>query len=222
MPLKSNFPYDTSTSPNYELTYFVFSYATHVTICVCVRLAMTCAGKFSFLSDLLRQVGFDALFFGSCFNISAHFDILKNSFDGDKAKFVKYHQEVLDIAKDLDRLAKPAVLAQFLISSMLLCVIGFQIVTLEDFYRKIIVVIFGFAVIIQLFTYALGGQLVMDKAALVADNFYQLDRDLLIIMARTQKPLKIKAGFYETNLPTFSTILSSAASLITLFQSLAE
>jgi 7tm Odorant receptor len=105
---------------------------------------------------------------------------------------------------------------------MLLCVIGFQIVVLESLIEKVIASIFGAAIIIQMFIYSFGGQLIADKSSSVAENFYENDKDFIIIIARSQKAAKINAGFYQANLPTFSSILSSAASLITLLQSFIE
>lgn len=177
------------------------------------------------LSETSNQVGVDALFLGLCLNICAHFDILRNSlkdFDGDTKKFVSDHQTVLDLAENLNHLFKPIVFAQFAISSMLLCVLGFQIVMVENFFKKIIFIGFGFSVIIQLFSYSFGGQLIKDKSSAVADHLYAIKKDIVIIIARSQKPIEIAAGIYEANLPTFRLILSSAGSWITLLKSLVE
>lgn len=164
----------------------------------------------------------DSLFFGLSLNICAHFDFLRVSFNGDKKKFAQRHKIILELAEDLNKFYQPVVLVQFLISSTLLCVIGFQLVVLESFFKRIICAIFGFGIIIQLFIYSYGGQIIIDKSSAVADDFYQLDRDLIIIIARAQKAQTIKSGFYEANLPTFKSILGAAASLITLLKSFIE
>lgn len=62
----------------------------------------------------------------------------------------------------------------------------------------------------------------MDKSSSVADDFYEIDRDLIIIIARSRREVKVTAGFYEATLPTFRAILSSTASLITILRSLLE
>jgi odorant receptor len=155
-------------------------------------------------------------------NICAHFDFLRESFDGDKKKFIKKHQELLSLADEIDRLFKPIIFAQFMISSMLLCVLGFQLVMHRDLFKRLVVTVYGLAIIVQLFYYSYGGQLVMDKSSSAADNLYQLDKDFTMVIARAQKPCVIKAGFYEASSATFTTILSSAASLITLLQSFTE
>lgn len=169
------------------------------------------------------QVAVDSLFFGFCLNLCAHFDILrKSSNEIDKSDFIKYHQKILNLSADLNNLVKPVVLTQFLISSLLLCVIGFQLVMVESVFKKIVALVFGCAIIIQLFVYSFGGQQIMDKSLSVALEIYQLDKDYRLIILRSQRALKIQAGFYHACLPTFRAILSSAASLMTLLKSLVE
>jgi hypothetical protein len=104
-------------------------------------------------------------------------------------------------------------------SSNLLCVIGFQLVVHQNFLNRIEDFTFGLAIIIQLFIYSSGGQLIMDKSLSVADNLFEIDKDFILIIKRAQRPSLIKAGFYKASLPLFTSILSSAASLITLLQS---
>lgn len=162
------------------------------------------------------------MFFGSCLNICAHFDILRESFDGDKKKFIKKHQQLLALIEKLKKLYEPIILAQFLITSLLLCVLGFQLVMFHTFLKRIVVAFFGLAMVIQLFVYTYGGQLVMDKSVSVADNLYQTDKDLIVIIARSHKASIIKSGFYVASSETLTSILSSAASLITLLKSFLE
>lgn len=92
----------------------------------------------------------------------------------------------------------------------------------EGIFKKIVALVFGLAIIIQLFVYSFGGQQIMDKSLSVTLEIYQADRDNRFIVLRTMKPVKIRAGFYHASLPTFRAILSSAASLITLLKSFVE
>jgi hypothetical protein len=97
--------------------------------------------------------------------------------------------------------------------------IGFQLLMQENPSKFCEDLIVGVAVMIQLFIYSYGGQLIMDKSSSVADNFYTLDQEFVMIIARAQKASKIEAGFYKASLPLFTTIMNSAASLITLLKS---
>lgn len=163
------------------------------------------------------------MFFGLCLSICAHFDIARISlgnFDGDKKKFVQNHQTILDLAEGLNQLFKPIVFVEFAMISMLLCVCGFQVVMTESFFGKMISLGFGSFSVFQLFSYSFGGQLISERSSAVADHLYTIDRDSLIIIARSRKPVLIEAGFYQADLPTFRIFLSSAASLITLLHSI--
>lgn len=89
----------------------------------------------------------------------------------------------------------------------------------ENPFKKFIAALYAFSVIVQLFAYSFGGQIIKDKSSSVAENFYLIDKDFAIIIARTQRATVIKAAFYEATLPSFLSVLSSASSLITLLQS---
>lgn len=156
---------------------------------------------------------------GTCLSVCAHFDFLAKSYDGDKKKFSERHQKLLDLAEDLCSVMRPVVFMQFGISAMLLFVLGFQVVMEEDVLKRFVAASFGLSIIIQLFVYSLGGQMILDKSSAVADDFYETDIDLVIIIARAQNPIKVTAWFYEVSFPTLSAILSSAGSLITMLKS---
>lgn len=171
--------------------------------------------------DNLTQA-IDSVFFGCILNICAHFDILRESYNGDKKKWIQDHQAIISLAEELIELFKPLILVQFFISSMALCGMGVQLTLSDSIVKQIIALNFGFAMMIQLFIYCFGGQLILDKSSSVADDFYELDKDFIIIIARGQKALTVKAGIYEATLPNFSVILNSAASLITLMKSFSK
>lgn len=161
----------------------------------------------------------DSLFFGSCLNVCTHFEILRESFVGDKKKFINRHQMLSEFTENFTKLFKVVIFSQLFCSSMQLCVLGFQLVAIRSFYHRAVVAVFGLAIIIQLFIYCYGCQLILDKTTEVADHLYVLDKDFVIIIARAHKGKKVKAWFYDPSLSTMSAILSSAASLITLLRS---
>lgn len=161
----------------------------------------------------------DTLFFCLCLNVCEHFEFLKRSYDNDKKIFTERHGKLLNLSKTLCHLVKPVIFVQFVISSMLLCVLAVQLVVHDSFIKRLHAASFGFSVIIQLFVYSFGGQLIMDKSSSVADDFYEFDRDFTIIIPCSRRPVKVTAWFYEATLPTFSSILSSTASLFTILKS---
>lgn len=114
---------------------------------------------------------------------------------------------------------KPIVFDQLLTTNMLLCVIGFQLVEIQGFFEKLTAAFFGVAVIVELFVYAFGGQIILNKSSEIGSQLYDMDKEVVMVIAKAQQPLIIKAWLYEANLPTFTAILNSAASLITILKS---
>jgi hypothetical protein len=215
IPNDSEFFYEIGQSPAYELTLFIFTCQTYTVVVMSVSEKSLQSGEAS--RHFHSQVGVDSFFYCSCSNLSAHFEILSESYDGDKKKFIEKHQTILSLTEELNDIFKPVVFIQFLISSTLLCVLGFQLVMLQGIKERIVVVTFAMAVIIQLFIYAYGGQIV-DTSESVADDLYHSDRDLVAIIARSQKTAKISSGFFTANLKTFADILTSAHSLIAVLK----
>ncbi|CAO1433248.1 unnamed protein product [Diamesa tonsa] len=203
MPTKAAFPYDISISPNYEFSY----------ILICV--AMFCI--------VFSSISVDSLFIGFCLNICAHFQIIRSSTfkeDFNYKSFIKCHQEIIVLCNDLNEIYVPVIFTQFLVCSVLLCGIGFQLVMTPDIFKILVLLAFSSAILIQLFIYAYGGTLIMEESGAVADNIYS--KELLLSIQIANKKRCIKSGFYTASLPTFVTIISSAGSYITLLQSLAE
>jgi odorant receptor len=202
LPFKVWSFYDATKHPAYEITYVAHSLAVYVFVLV--------------------NVGIETLFFTCCLNICTHFDILRESFDGDKKKFVENHLKIHEIAVELNQVYKPMIFIGYSICSMLLCVLGFQFVVHESFSKKFEDFFLATTVATALFVYAFGGQLIMDKSSLVAVDFYELDRDFVFIIQRVQQPLIIQSVYFELTLPSFTAIMNSAGSLITLLQSFLE
>ena len=169
---------------------------------------------------MFLQIGIDSLFFGSCLHLYALFDLLGKSFDGDKPKFVRRHQVLLDLADELKHAIKPVVFTVYFINSLILCIVGFQFLMIDDLAVRFIALCMGCSYLIQTWIYSLGGQLVKDKSSSVAENFYQLDKDHVVIIARAQKPAVIKAWMYNAEVTTFCQVLNTTASFMTVLKSL--
>jgi gustatory receptor len=147
------------------------------------------------------------------------FDVLRESFDGDKKKFVKKHLQLLELVKELNDIFKEIVFCQFLLSSMLLCVLGFQVVAVKSVASMIVPAVYSFTIIIQLFVYSFGGQHIVDTSDAVSKNIYKVDRDSTVIIARPHQRTLIKSVFFTADLPSFLFIIRSTGSLITMLKS---
>lgn len=111
------------------------------------------------------------------------------------------------------------VFISYLLGSIQICLAGFRIVMDQSLMLRAIDTSYCMIVTLQLLMYSYCGELIIENSSVVADEFYQLDRDYLIIIARAQKTAIIRSGFYTADLPTFTAILSSAGSLLTLLKS---
>lgn len=128
MTLKTSFMYDILVSPNYEITYLWFVQCTYLAA--------------------IGSVGMDCLFYGSSFNISSHFQIIQqkirnmnfgrvvvqhesrigtNVVTEEFKDIIKYHQKVLDICEKFENLYSAVLFMQFMVTSVQLCVIAFQL-----------------------------------------------------------------------------------------------
>lgn len=164
----------------------------------------------------------DSLFFGICFHLSGHFWILKDSFDGDKKKFINTHQNLIEFARRLNIQFRALVFAKFLYGATIICVLGFQVLMTDGFVMRFIASNYIVAIFVQLLFYALGGQLIMSSSGAIADSIITVDKDCLLIIARAQKPSSIHAWFYNADLATYQTILASAASFFTVLKSVSD
>lgn len=133
------------------------------------------------------------------------------------------HQELLDLAEELQELYKPVLFVQFLITGLLLCLVTVQIFIAEKLFNYWLVYVIPFTTVVmtQLFLFCYGGQMLNDASSSVGKSFYDLDKDFLIIMTRALQPSKISDWFYTANLPVFAAIVNSAYSYISILQSLA-
>jgi hypothetical protein len=127
--------------------------------------------------------------------------------------------ELLELSEALKQTYKQIIFLQFMNISTLLCVLGFQVVVVDSVAGRIVPAVYGLTMLIQLLVYAFGGQLVLDKSKAVAENLYEIDRDMIIMIARPFKPVVMKSGFFKADLPTFVSIKNAAGSLITMLKS---
>jgi hypothetical protein len=118
------FFYDVSSSPAYELTYIVMCFAI--------------------FSVIFGAVAVDTLYSSSIIILCSHFKIIQKRFkaltqDDLKTgarkslfKIIEYHIFILDLCQCFKDFFEPIILAQFLLSSLLLCVLGFQLTMVSD------------------------------------------------------------------------------------------
>ncbi|XP_034487646.1 odorant receptor 82a-like [Drosophila innubila] len=222
LPMPMKFPFNDIDSPGYE---FGFIYTVFVTIAV-----------------VLFASAVDGLFISFAINLRAHFQALQQrihelTFDLNQeqavqqqiTQVVQYHVQLLNLGKQLRITYTPIVFGQFLITSIQVGVIIYQILTHMDSIMSLLVYFSFFSsIMLQLFLYCYGGELIKIESLQVGVAVQLADwnlatpkqrRSLAFIMHRSQREMLIKAGFYEASLANFLAIFRAAMSFIAVIQS---
>ncbi|KAL0115022.1 hypothetical protein PUN28_010525 [Cardiocondyla obscurior] len=172
---------------------------------------------------------------------SAKFAILRkklemiNSNDPDADKDViaciKDHQNAISFADALERIINVLALAQFVISTGLVCFAGFQATSMmENKARLMQYSMFLNSAILELFMFSFSGNALIDESDAVGESAYcshwiggTFSRSLQILMLRSKVPSKITAAkFYSMSLQSFSQVLSTSFSYIMFLMTVNE
>lgn len=168
----------------------------------------------------------DGMFLTFSLNIKEHLIILQEKlkessfceFDRNENKkilisLVKNHNKIIKITKKLSEAYAQIVFVQTLLTSVQVCVIGFQIIENSTDKASIFVnICFLFSIFIQLLIYCYGGAQITSESlniniAVQLSQWNILEpaerKLLILVMLRAQKPLKIKSGLHEASMETF-------------------
>ncbi|XP_023292433.2 odorant receptor 82a [Lucilia cuprina] len=222
LPMPMRFAFDFETFPGYEFAYIYTGLVT--------------------LSVVMYAVATDGLFVSFAINLVSHLKILQKSIENntflksdeelhkDLKSYIEYHNLILSLYNELRDIYSPIVFGQFLMTSLQVCVIVYQMVTHMDTILVLIInCTFLTSILLQLFIYCYGGEILKLESLMVGisvqlSNWYNLKpahrRMLVLLMLRSQREAIIKAGFYEASLANFMAILKAAVSYITLIQSI--
>lgn len=194
------------------------------------------------ISSISMLIATDLLFFAIIFLIVAELENIKLDFleaaDYPKMEMrtqyktmMARHAKVLDVIKTTERIFSPVFLYNFLQSSILICVTGFQVSNATEFIQ-----IFSFGSyfvtgMIQILLVCFCGQKIIDSSLAIADGIYEINwyameekplkDDLGFVILRAQKFSKLTAAKFATvSLESFTMILSSAFSYFTLLRTI--
>ncbi|KAJ8708316.1 hypothetical protein PYW07_010441 [Mythimna separata] len=143
---------------------------------------------------------------------------------------VKWHQDLISSVNILETVYTRSTLFNFVSSSVVICLAGFNVMANSDIALVITFLSFLFTCLLQIFFLCFFGDLLMTSSMEVSDAVYncrwyladtRLGKDLLIMKTRAQTPCKLTASnFAEVNLKAFMKILSTAWSYFALLQTL--
>ncbi|XP_070074286.1 odorant receptor 13a isoform X1 [Drosophila takahashii] len=239
-PYKMVFPYNPHRSwISYALTYVFTSYAG---ICVVTTLfaedtilgffiTYTC-GQFQLLHERINK-----LFKG------IHNTELAEELQLERLKrIVEKHNNIIRFAKRLEDFFNPILLANLMISSVLICMVGFQIITGKNMfigdYVKFIIYISS--ALSQLYVLCENGDALIKQSTLTAQILYECQWEgsnrieslsykptskrvrnhIWFMILCSQQPVRITAFKFSTlSLQSFTAILSTSISYFTLLRS---
>ncbi|XP_073814959.1 odorant receptor 82a [Musca autumnalis] len=222
LPMPMRFSFDFESSPGYEICYIYTGLITLVVV--------------------MYATAIDGLFISFTINLVGHLKALQhfiqsNRFERHDAEihkeisfYIRYHNLILHLYEEVRQIYSPIVFGQFLITSLQVCVIVYQMVThINTFLVFVINCTFLLSILLQLFIYSYGGEILKNESLMVGisvqlSNWYNLKptyrRMLWLLLMRSQREAIIRGGFYEASLANFMTILKAAMSYITLIQSI--
>ncbi|XP_044313002.1 odorant receptor 82a [Drosophila rhopaloa] len=222
LPMPMKFPFNDVDSPGYE-------------VCVLYTVLVTAV-------VVVYASAVDGLFISFAINLRAHFQTLQGEIkNSDFAlpekdtqaglkSLVDYHDLLLFLSRKLRSIYTPTVFGQFVITSLQVGVIIYQLVTSMDSVMDLLLYasFFG-SIMLQLFIYCYGGEIIKAESlqvdfAVRLSNWYlaspKLRRSLALIIQQSQREVLIRAGFFVASLANFVGICRTALSLITLIKSI--
>nr|AXM05121.1 odorant receptor [Campoletis chlorideae] len=202
-----------TTTPYFELIFITEELALiHAGICyfcfdniLCIMNVHT-AGQFRILQRKLETT------------LTAE----ENNYSGTLKDCIGKHQFLIGFAESLEDMYKFVILAQFIIFSLLICLVSYQAVLAEgELSRRMIFIVHSAGTFTQLFMFTLTCDDLMRESAAVAEAAYRarwyhwlsnpslrhLGKDLMFVMMRARRPCCLTAGdFFPISLETFTTV----------------
>ncbi|XP_047030309.1 odorant receptor Or1-like [Helicoverpa zea] len=236
LPLRAWYPYDTTKSPTYELTYvhqvgalLIAAYLNVAKDTLVAALIAQCRCRLRLLGYALRTLdkgmGNEAYTFTSeqektlCLRLGS---------------CVEQHQKALDVGKELQECFSEPTFAQLTVSLIIICATAFQLSMghSDNMVRLLSMGTYLLNMTFQVFIYCYQGNQLSEESSEIAGAAYEcpwykcsvrVRRGLLIVMVRTRRALRLTAGGFTTlSLASFMAIIKASYSLFTLLQQVIE
>ncbi|XP_075985869.1 odorant receptor 67c-like [Anticarsia gemmatalis] len=145
-------------------------------------------------------------------------------------ELIKWHQELLSSAEILEVLYTRPTLFNFVLSSIILCLTGFNVMAIDDGAIVLTFLFFFLTILLQIFFLCFFADRLTESSMEVSDAIYNsrwylaepaLAKTLLVIQIRSQTPCKLTASnFADVTLKAFMKICSTAWSYFALLQTM--
>ncbi|XP_021710207.1 odorant receptor 85c [Aedes aegypti] len=190
-------------------------------------------------ASVVANMNIDLMLCSLILQISMHFDVLSDRLSvlqhndhKELAKCVERHSVLLDLCLRVENIFSRSMLASFLLSSVIICLTGFQVFAQDSINKAIPYATFLFLHMVDVYLLCYYGNLMMEKSLAVSNYAYEslwylgnrpFQKSILIILERGQRAQKLTAmKFIDINLTCFKTILSTSFSYFTLLKVLNE
>nr|KAF7410971.1 hypothetical protein H0235_013578 [Vespula pensylvanica] len=234
---------DIHLSPYFEWAFTMQIIALiHSGLCFCCfdiflcLLNLTVAGQFKILQHRLEILFDNSISYTKNNEYVIQEEDAPETFQEFK-RCVEHHRLLIDYVDELERIFAMATLCQLLMSSVMLCVVGFQVFVSRGIAtRQFLFVSHTYGCIFQLFVITSAANEVIVESHAVGDAAYnanwqtisyepykKIKMGIMMIMARADRPCYITAGgFFPVSLQTFMGVLSTATSYFTLLRKFDE
>ncbi|XP_072750306.1 odorant receptor 82a-like [Anoplolepis gracilipes] len=228
LPLKMQFPFEVNASPLFELLavaqfLHVVSIASLVAMinCLIITLVLHVSGQIDILRRELLAVYCDE-------------DSQRDSIVSDIRLLITRHQRIITFSDNIEELYSDIALMQFLSNTVVICCIGFTIISsLAKDGATIVLLksaVFYVAVTLEAFIFCFVGEYLSAKSKSIGDAVYESlwyklapaeCRILLFVILRSQKRLTITAGnIIDLSLEGFTSVMKASASYMSVLHAM--
>ncbi|XP_011065213.1 PREDICTED: odorant receptor 13a-like [Acromyrmex echinatior] len=223
--LKMELPFDSGTSPIYEVvmtTQFLHQMTAATVIGVLSALLVTLVLHVGGQVDILRE------------KLVILPKAKKTSVSMIIGSLIRKHQNIIIFTEKIENLYSYIALAQFISNTLVICCLGFIIVNSisanEGSSMLVRSLLFYVVINLEAFIFCFAGEYLSIKSKMIGDAAYESlwydltpneNRILLFLIMRSQKQLTITVGkFMNLSLQQFANIIKSSASYVSVLHAL--
>ncbi|KAG6443513.1 odorant receptor 67c [Manduca sexta] len=162
----------------------------------------------------------------SIYNDEMHGGKIRNKL----VEIIKWHQELIMCVNLLENIYSISMLFNFISSSVIICLTGFNVTENHDIVLVITFITFLFMGLVEIFLLCFFGDMLIDASSDVSDAVYnckwylappKMRKTLLLIQTRAHIPCKLTAyGFADVSLKAFMKVLSTSWSYFALLKTI--